>query len=93
MADYKCWPLWWDRPDKEMGDVDPRTLPLSSELIERLYAWAAWYDSTLNEEYPPDSRFASEADEQSFLQEGRALTAEVRRELGPEFVVRYRGDW
>ena len=89
MAEYRCWPLWWDEGDEGIGNVDPRTLPLSPALVARLDAWAERLDSILDGDYPPDSRFAREPSQKAFVQEGPALTAEVQRELGLEFVFRY----
>ena len=35
MADYGCYPLWWVNSQK-IGDIDPETLPLSQQTINRL---------------------------------------------------------
>jgi hypothetical protein len=47
MADYGCYPLWWVSGDL-VGNIDPAKLPLSHETINRLYKWAAVYNTTLN---------------------------------------------
>lgn len=44
MTDYGCYPLWWDEPD-QVGDLDPESLPLSQEIIQRLYNWADAFDA------------------------------------------------
>jgi hypothetical protein len=48
MADYQCYPLWWIEPDK-VGNIDPKTLPLSQETLNRLEKWADayYYNETL----------------------------------------------
>ncbi len=87
MAEYHAHPLWdLDRP----GDVDPAALPLSAALAARLRAWAAAYDRTLNDAYPPDSGFPDAAAEQAFDAEGRHLWQRVAQELGPGYAVEYR---
>ncbi|MEM7537877.1 MAG: hypothetical protein AAF639_37250 [Chloroflexota bacterium] len=46
IADYDCWPLWWSGDDK-IGNINPNTLPLSGEAIERLTAWSETFDAQL----------------------------------------------
>ena len=82
--DYHCSPLWL--PDGqalgEVGpDIDPDDLPLSPSLKQALWHWAAAYDRTLNQEYPPESGFPSRADAHAFQREGERLWNELRREL------------
>jgi tetratricopeptide (TPR) repeat protein len=88
MADYQCYPLWWVDPEL-VGNIDPAKLPLSQETLERLSNWASAYDATLNQDYPPDSGFASEEDAQAFEQEGINLCQQLRKELTPDYEVRY----
>ncbi|MBR8826649.1 MAG: hypothetical protein DSM107014_01870 [Gomphosphaeria aponina SAG 52.96 = DSM 107014] len=35
MADYRCYPLWWEDTDK-VGNIEPKTLSLKEETITRL---------------------------------------------------------
>lgn len=91
MADYQCFPLWWQETDK-VGDIDPATLPLSQETIERLKKWAAIYDRTLNLEDPILSGFASEEETQMFDLEGISLWHQLRKELAPDYEVSYFSD-
>jgi hypothetical protein len=87
MTDYECFPLW--KVGGEIGNVDPDDLPLANELKAALRAWASAYDNTLNQEYPPDSGFASPAEEEAFEAEGRRLWNELQAQLSPEYKVVY----
>ncbi len=87
MPDYHCFPVW--KAGGEVGNVDPDDLPLTGDLKAALRAWAAAYDATLNQEYPPDSGFASPAEEEEFEAEGRRLWRELQAQLGPEYQVVY----
>jgi len=51
--------------------------------------WSDRYDATLNQDYPPDSGFATPADEAQFVADGEALTARLRDELGADWQVEY----
>lgn len=88
MADYGCFPLW-DVSDG-VGNINPNDLPLSPELKDLLMDWAKVFDQTLNEDYPPDSGFESQADELEFKQRAAQLAWKLREELGPEFEVLIR---
>ena len=80
MPDYHCSPLW-AADEVELGCLDPDELPISVALKRALWSWAAAYDRTLNQEYPPDSGFSSRADAQAFQREGARLWNELQREL------------
>ena len=84
MADYQCFPLW---EPSEFENVDPNELPISQELKRDLYTWMDKYDSILDWEYPPDSGFKSEQEEQQFKQDGKNLQRRLQQELGAEFQV------
>ena len=87
-ADFRCYPIW--REDDGLWlDIDPASLPISAELASEFDAWAAAYEATFNEEYPPDSAFSSASEEQDFLATGRRLTARLARELGGGVQVEY----
>lgn len=86
MADYKCYPIW-NMSHDDYGDIPPSALPISKELQERLLKWAALYEETLDEEYPPDSRFETEEMAQEFRLEGERLAACLREELGSNYCI------
>lgn len=87
MPDYHCFPLW--EPDSKEYNIDPDDLPFPADLKAALRAWADAYDKTLNQEYPPDSGFASPAEEEAFEAEGRRLWSELKAQLGHEYKVVY----
>jgi len=89
MADYGCFPIW-HVSGEEVGDIDPNDLPLSQELKRLLADWALAFDQTLNQDYPPDSGFKSDAEETEFKQQAAQLAERLREELGSEFEVTVR---
>lgn len=90
MADYECWPLWWDG-DGRVGNIAPADLGLSDGLSADLSAWASAYDATLNRDDPASSGFASSDDQQQFHAQGERLATRVADELGSNAAVRYQG--
>jgi hypothetical protein len=52
MSDYGCYPLWWDEGSGKTGNIDPESLPLPPELIDRLNNWGDAFTATLNQEDP-----------------------------------------
>jgi hypothetical protein len=89
MAEYGCSPLW-EVTDGGVRNVSALELGASAELDERFAAWADRFEATLNEEYPPESGFASPADLEAFEEEGRALGGALQAALGPAIPVEYR---
>lgn len=59
MADYGCWPLWWMGDDGRVGNIDPTTLGLSPNMLERLEQWAEAFDQRSESEALPAAREAS----------------------------------
>lgn len=88
MADYHSHPLW-DVGSTGPDNVEPSTLPISKALVERLERWAERYDATLDQDDPAGSGFTDDAARESFVLEGRALAAELDRQLGPDHSVTY----
>ncbi|MGK7925677.1 MAG: hypothetical protein AB4290_10590 [Spirulina sp.] len=88
MADYGCYALWWHTPNKA-GDIDPETLPLKLETIQRLENWADCYDEILNEDDPAASDFPSPEAAELFEKEGISLWLQLRQELSPDYEVGY----
>jgi len=81
MAGYNCFPLWEASPGV-VGNINPQDLPISSSLKQRLMAWAAKFDATLNMADPLSSGFESEEATNEFRQEGEALSQCLQKELG-----------
>ena len=85
MADYHCWPLW-RHGGSEVGNIDPRTLGLSTALQVRLKRWAEDYDSHLDLSDPAAVSWTQE-EETAFDCEGRKLCTALATEVGPSFDV------
>ena len=90
MPDYDCWPLWGVG---EATNIDPKSLPLSPQTIDKLLKWANAYDQTLNQDYPPDSDFKSEKERTGFNLLGRELLQALKQELGHEYEIIYRNHY
>lgn len=88
MADYSAYPIWLDEEGAGYS-IDPATLPISSELANRLLAWADIYHATLNLENPATSGFTSSQEEDEFEKEGVQLWLQLKRELGSDYEVSY----
>jgi hypothetical protein len=86
MADYHCFPLW-EASRGVVGNIDPQDLPISSLLKQRLIAWAAKFDATLNMDDPVSSGFDSEQVANEFQQEGKILAQHLQEELGENYIV------
>jgi len=86
MADYQCYPLWNVSPG-ECGDIAPNELPISVELQQRLLKWAEIYNETLDKDYPPNSGFKNQEQENEFRSEGEMLAKFLKNELGSNFSI------
>jgi hypothetical protein len=87
-AEYECWPLWHTGPE-DYDNIDPETLPITAGLADDLNEWAAEFDRTLNQDYPPDSGFENPDDEQRWAERGRELAVRLRAELDDSWTVLY----
>ena len=88
MPEHGCFPLWHNE-ENEVGNIDPESLPISSLLTSQLNDWAAEYEATLNQEYPPESCFSSKEIEVKFLAKGYELASALKTELGTVKVTYY----
>lgn len=85
-ADWAGGPFWVQRPGDsfhqsyDAGEII-EILSLSADLVAAFAAWDDRYQTILNQEYPPDSAFASPADEAQFIADGRTLARRLKREL------------
>jgi len=71
MCDYDCHPLW-EAPPGEVGNIDPASLPITTDLRIALAAWSLRFDETLNRDDPRLSGFAREEERAFFKSEGFA---------------------
>lgn len=88
MADYQSYPLWWSGSD-QVGNINPATLPLSTETVRRLERWAETFDSWLNLDDPNSDDLPSGQEVQEFRKEGLNLWKALRQELAPDYEVVY----
>lgn len=88
MADYQCHPLW-DMSPGMYGDIDPNTLPISTELRQKIADWARFFDESLDIEDPVNSGFNSDEIKAEFKVQGIKLAEQLQQELGSEFVVSF----
>lgn len=86
MVEYECFPIWEASPNK-FGNIDPRSLPISANLANELLLWAAQYEKTLDQEYPPWSGFATQSEADAFERKGYDLLASLKQELGSDYEV------
>lgn len=78
MTDYQCWCLWdMDNPQ----NIDPDTLPISSELKVELGRWTAQFDATLDLNDHTKIGFKTEAEYQAFYDRGWELAELIKQEL------------
>lgn len=89
MADYQCFPLWEASPGA-VGNIDPRDLPISEALQERLLAWASRFDRTLDMNDPAISGFENTESAEAFKKNGLELAEILQTELGAEYAVVHR---
>lgn len=85
-ADYQCHPLW-DMTPGMYSDIDPNSLPISTELKKQFRDWALAFDETLDMNDPASSGFKSDEAAAAFKARGRQLAERLQLELGSEFVV------
>jgi len=88
MAEYESFPLWQANSDGP-ANVDPASLPISSELAQTLLDWADDYDRTLNRDDPLASGFPDATAEENFYAQGERLARQLAAELGPHYAVEY----
>ena len=88
MPDYQCWPLWWAEKD-QVGNIDPKQLPLSISTQQALLRWADTYDKSLNMEDPASSPPWTAEESANFEKEGLRLWRVLRKELKDNYRVLY----
>lgn len=91
MAEYQCFPLW-DVGMTGPDNINPETLPISAALAKDFQRWADRYDLTLDQTYPPDSRFESAEAHSRFVTDGRLLARRLKDEMGNAVKVSYVND-
>jgi hypothetical protein len=86
MPDYGCFPLWYHKSEK-VGDIDPETLGISSNLCKKLTDWQSEYDQTLDHIDPRNSCFGSKEKKVKFVAKGYELALALKAELAGVQVI------
>jgi hypothetical protein len=76
--------------DPDLGPYDcrePCPLPLSAEILRRCWELRQWHDGSLNWDYPPDPGPWRQEECERFNAAVFQLLDDLRRELGPEYLV------
>lgn len=68
MPEYGCSPLWVSDDNGTFKNLDIRKLDLS--LVNKIEIWNQLYQSTLNQEYPPESGFVNTIEMYNFEKAG-----------------------
>lgn len=89
-------PLWPGPPGDPLNSpfgypCDLERLPITEATRAELTRLADWYQSSLNEEYPPDPSPWPEAERELFRQQADAAVETLRRELGDDWTIEYQG--
>jgi hypothetical protein len=94
MAEYQSNPLWrddWD-PDTDIDGPhvdDMSALGLSSEIVERLFAWAGAFDTSLDWNDPGGESLWCPEQWLDFFRAGAVLAQDVQTELNGRAAVSY----
>lgn len=86
MPEYECYPTWVEN-DGMFDNIDPKELPISLDLANRITKWSDDYEKTYDKEDPRESRFLSNLDKNSFIEEGERLREELITELKQNYEV------
>lgn len=89
MPEYGCSPLWLYEGYNAAKSIEIKEVNISEGLKSKIQNWADIYESTFNEDYPPDSMFSNSDDEKSFEVEGLEIWKQLQKEIGNEYVIRY----
>ena len=87
--EFGAGPLWAindaARRDFSIAYISPESLPLSEETQRRAGELAAWYDQSLNQEYPPDPSPWRQDECDRFNNASKQLFAIICTELGEDY--------
>ena len=83
MPEYHSWPLWHIdyEIDGQIGNIDPKNLPISSKLSDDINSWSEIFDSILNMDDPMDSGFNDSLAAENFINYGNDLANRLELEL------------
>src|SRR5690606_31404844 len=75
---------------ESMGHISVVDLPISEVLRDELFEWDTKYQATFDDDYPPDSGFATSELAEAHRAIGKSLAERLQRELGSDYVVEYQ---
>jgi hypothetical protein len=81
------WPKNAEAQERFGYPADPHDLPLTAETIIELKRIEAWYQESLNWDYPPDPGPWRQDECDRFNRASKDLLERIRFELGPNFEV------
>lgn len=89
--EYGAGPLWAlnDAAERAFGIsyIAPESLPLSEQSQHRASELAAWFNQSLNQDYPPDPSPWRQDECDRFNDASAKLLAQIRAELGGDYNV------
>ena len=83
--EYECSPLWFKVDNEVYENINVSQTSLSNYLKDKINKWANEYDLTLNQDYPPDSKFKTHKDEINFENDGFLIWELLKKEYSKEF--------
>lgn len=88
-------PVWNGVPGTGPYNLALEHLPITDQLAKELGRWQLSFLETLDEEYPPDSGFATPEEEEAFVSTGRLLARRFSTEIpdAVEVVLQLDQDW
>jgi len=85
---YGCWPTWLQGENDDIPEnIDPATLPLRPQTLQRLLEWDGAFQATYNHTYPPEAHRLEGFGPEEFKLEHQALLEALQQELGPAYQV------
>jgi hypothetical protein len=89
--DYGSGTCLWSANDAARGafgyPIDPGALPLTPQTVAEIGRLCAWFDTSLNWDYPPDPGPWSQEECDRFNHATRSLLTAVAHELASDFEV------
>lgn len=84
--EYECSPLWVSIDDgKTYKNIEITNTPFEDLLKIKILDWAKDFETTLNQNYPPDSGFESLKREEDFEDNGICIWKDITRNYSDIF--------
>ena len=88
--EFGAFPVWAIQPGDNIHlPLDADNTMISAQLYKELEDWDKLYQDTLDQNYPPDSKFNSDDEELSYEWQGVKMWENLAKELGPEYTIIY----